>query len=95
MKMWSAMVLVCAACLSFTSCQDKKAKDKIKDQVEKTENVLEDTGEQIGDKVGEVKEALNDIKDQVGDSVKTVLQLTAKTAKSKRFWTRSRTRPGN
>ena len=51
MKMWSAMVLVCAACLSFTSCQDKKAKDKIKDQVEKTENVLEDTGEQIGDKV--------------------------------------------
>lgn len=40
MKMWSAMVLVCAACLSFTSCQDKKAKDKIKDQVEKPKMCL-------------------------------------------------------
>lgn len=94
------MVLVCAACLSFTSCQDKKAKDKIKDQVEKTENVLEDTGEQIGDKVGEVKEArtISKIRLVIQSRQSCKMQrtvLTAKTAKSKRFWTRSRTRPGN
>lgn len=69
MKKFLFAILACTIALGFTSCREKKAKDKVKDRVENVkesvEDALEEAQEQIEEGADDVRKAL----DEAGDKI--------------------------
>ena len=63
MKKFLFAILACTIALGFTSCREKKAKDKVKDRVENVkesvEDALEEAQEQIEEGADDVRKALD------------------------------------
>ena len=68
--------MACTIALGFTSCREKKAKDKVKDRVENVkesvEDALEEAQEQIEEGADDVRKAL----DEAGDEIEKAKDLS-------------------
>ena len=53
MKKFLFAILACTIALGFTSCREKKAKDKVKDRVENVKESVEDALEEAQEQIEE------------------------------------------
>ena len=69
MKKFLFAILACTIALGFTSCREKKAKDKVKDRVE---NVKESVEEALEEALAQIEEGAFDVRkaqDEAGDEI--------------------------